>query len=278
MLGLFKGNKIRMVWKILAKDKASYLIGTTHMFCYNFSKSLRGFIKKSESILFECSLDEQSLRRVSSAGLKKSNLSLYDFVDKELLEKLAQAFLNALKRNNLTNIIELDYSSLKKAYLEDIMKVLKNQAHWASFFTIWYDFLSHINWKFSMDLKAQSLAREMKKDIFFLEEPEEQIQAMEGMPPERILHFFRQSNNWIDYTEKFSKLYLKGKIHELMKATVNFPTRCESIIERRDPVLFERMLPFIRRGNALILVGITHVPGLLRFIQQEGLKISPHER
>lgn len=278
MLGLFKGNRIRMVWKILAKDKTSYLIGTTHMFCYNFTKSLMRFIRKSESVLFECSLDEQSLRRVSSAGFKKSNPSLYDFVDEEILERLAQAFLNALKRNNPINMIELDYSALKKAYLEDIMEVLKNQAHWASFFTIWYDFLSHINWKFSMDLEAQSLAREMKKEIFFLEEPEEQIQAMEGIPPDRILNFFRQSNSWMDYTEKFSKLYLKGKIGELMTATVNFPTRCESIIDRRDPVLFERMLPFIKIGNALVLVGITHVPGLLKLLQQEGLKISPYER
>lgn len=278
MLGLFKGNRIKMVWKILAKDKSSYIIGTTHIFFYNFTKSLMRFIREAESILFECSLDEQSLRRVSFAGFKKSNLSLYDFVNEEMIERLAETFLNALKRNNPTNIIELDYSSLKKAYFEDVMEVLKNQAHWASFFTIWYDFLTHINWKFSMDLEAQSIAREMKKDIFFLEEPEEQIQAMEGIPPNRILNFFRQSNSWIDYTEKFSKLYLKGKIHELMTATVNFPTRCESIIDRRDPVLFERMLPFIRNGDALILVGITHVPGLLRLLQQEGLKISPYER
>lgn len=278
MIEFFKRKKLRMIWQIQSKNKSSYLIGTTHMFCLKFTKCLIQFIGKSDSVLFECSLDEKTLNKVSLAGLKKTNPSLYDFVDEETVNRVAQVFINALKRDNTTSIIEPDYLALKKSYFENIKEVLRKKAHWASFFSIWYDFLSHINWKFSMDLEAQSLAKGMKKDIFFLEEPDEQIKAMEGIPPEKIVNFLRQANSWIEYAEKFSKLYLEGKIDELMKVTINFPTRCESIIDRRDPVLFERMLPYVRSGYSLIFVGITHVPGLLKLFQRDGLKISLYER
>lgn len=278
MLKFFTKRKIRMVWKVSYNDRESYLIGTTHMFGYKFTSCLEEFVMNSDRVVLECCLDEENLKKVLSAGIDKPKISLFELIDRDTISSLADTYLNVSLKENLKKLEMLNFANLKKAYMDEIEGVLKKYAHWASFFSLWYDFLRLIDWKYSMDVEAQILARKMNKKLFFLENPEEQIEAMEGIPPERIINFLKNSTHWKSYTEKFAKLYLKGKLDELMINTSEFPTRCESIIDKRDPILFERILPHIEKGKSSIFVGITHILGLIRLMQKEGLRVSPYER
>lgn len=278
MLKFFTQRKIKMVWKVSYNDRESYLIGTTHMFGYKFTSCIEDFVGNSDRVILECCLDEENLKRVLSAGVDKPKISLFELIDRDTISSLADTFLNVSFKENLKKIEILNFTNLKKAYMDEIERVLKKYTHWASFFSIWYDFLRLIDWKYSMDVEAQILAQRMNKKLFFLENPKEQIEAMEGIPPERIVNFLKKSTHWKSYTEKFAKLYLKGKLDELMINTSEFPTRCESIIDKRDSVFFERILPHIKKGKSSIFVGITHILGLIRLMQKEGLKVSHYER
>lgn len=278
MISFLRQRKIKMIWEISLRDKNSYLIGTTHMFGYRFTSSLKKLINSSDRVVLECSLEPETFNRILLAGTGISKTSIYELIDKKMIDKLAESFVNVTFKGNLFDTGDLTIGILKRAYFEDIERILKSRSHWAAFFTLWYDFLELIDWKYSMDLEAQILAKQMNKELIFLEKPDEQIEAMEGIPPERIINFLKEASNWEDYTEKYAKLYLKGKLHELMATTSIFPTRCESIIDKRDPVLFERMLPYIEMGNSSIFVGVTHIPGLIGLIEMEGLKISSHCR
>lgn len=278
MFNFLKQRKIKMAWKICYKDKESYLIGTTHMFGYRFTSSLQQFISSSEKVILECSLEPENFNRILSAGTTITGMGIYKLIDKEIIDNLVETFVKISFKGKLLEIENLTLNLLEKAYYDEIEKILKTRTHWAAFFTIWYNFLELIEWKYSMDLEAQTIAQKLHKELIFLEKPAEQIQAMEGIPPERIINFLKQASNWQNYTEKYAKLYLKGKLQELMSLVSIFPTLCESIIDKRDPVLFERMLPYIERGKSLILVGITHIPGLIKLIEKEGLKIAPYHR
>lgn len=277
MFEFLKNRKLKMIWKISHSGKESYLIGTTHMFKYRFTPSLRKLIELSERVLLECNLSSQTFSKIIQAGKQHKRVLIYDMIDDDTVETLATNFAKVSFKGHLLDMGDLKLLALKRVFAEEIRSILRGNAHWAAFFTIWYDFLKLLDWKNSMDLEAQKIAEEMNRELIFLEKPEEQISAMEQIPPERIVNFLRQSSKWESYTDRFLKLYLKGKIHELMDATAEFPTRCESILDKRDPILFERMLPHIEEANVSIFVGITHIPALLNLLKERGLKFSPHE-
>ena len=52
----------------------------------------------------------------------------------------------------------------------------------------------------------------------------------------------------------------------MLSGVNDFPTYCESIIDKSDPMLYERMKPFLEKGNALAVVGITHIQGIKKML------------
>ena len=44
--------------------------------------------------------------------------------------------------------------------------------------------------------------------------------------------------------------------------TGEFPTRCESIIAKRDPIFFKGMKAFFEEGKTAAFVGVGHIPGI----------------
>ena len=124
-----------------------------------------------------------------------------------------------------------------------------------------------------MDMEAYSLAMRLHKNICFMETIEEQLAALDGIPFERIVAFLNAFDQWDAYSERFLGLYLDGRYDEMVSTTTIFPTRCESILDDRDPVFFERMKPFIDRGSAVAFVGTTHVRGLAGMFEGEGYLI-----
>ncbi len=124
-----------------------------------------------------------------------------------------------------------------------------------------------------MDLDAYEIARDAGKEVVFLETIEEQIQALEGIPLERIVAFLKEVDKWSWYAREHVRFYLRGDLDAWPGATMGFPTRCEAILDRRDPVLFERMRVYMERGGAVAFVGVPHVRGIRPLFLQGGFNL-----
>jgi uncharacterized protein YbaP (TraB family) len=139
-----------------------------------------------------------------------------------------------------------------------------------AFLTIWSTLL---NWEHSMDMEAFAIAQKLGKKIRFLETIEDQLAALDGMPFERIVNYLNHAEKWKIHKDLFLKAFLKGEVEKFVSLTGEFPTRCDSIIQKRDPIFFKRMKPFFDGGKAVTFVGVGHIPGIIQMFQDEGYNV-----
>lgn len=273
MLSYLLGErKFKMVFEVLRGKKRNFLLGTAHFFPFSFKTSLEKLLKEARIVLFEGPLTERDMEYVSRRSLEeqKTGPSILDMIDRRAKEFIIREIGEARYPfdSNLPEILTMITGSTKSE-LESEIEGLKP---WMAFFRIWVMFLRKKGWKHSVDLEAHDLAKKLGKRVHYLESLEEQIRALEGIPLERIISFLEMCQKWHDYTKNFVKWYLKGDLDRLMISTTSFPTRCESILDKRDPILSQRMLPFFEDGDALALVGVTHLRGILERLSNFGFE------
>ena len=121
-------------------------------------------------------------------------------------------------------------------WLEEEMRALKP---WAAFFGVWTRYRARAGWSYSLDLDAARIATALGKRIVYLETIEEQIAALEAVPPERFANFLSHED-WSEYCERYERHYRAGELDALVAAARAFPTYCEPIVERRLPFFDER--------------------------------------
>ena len=124
-----------------------------------------------------------------------------------------------------------------------------------------------------MDLDAYQLAGKLGKEIVFLESIEEQLEALDGIPVERIVAFLKEVDQWSSHLEQHVSHYLKGDLDQWPSMTIGFPTRCASVLDKRDPILYERILPLLEKGKSCIFVGIPHVRAIKPLLIDEGYQV-----
>ena len=270
-------RKFRMAWKVEADRKTNYLAGTAHFFPYSFKKSLTELIDKTETVLLEGPLDESNMDLVRQYGLEeKESRSLLEVLDHSTLEKIILEFEGKATLADSSFLAYMDiFRPGKGAALHHEIEGLKP---WMAFFKTWTHYLRKRGWKYSVDMEAYEAAKQLNKNVYFLESIEEQIHALEGIPLERIAAFFKKIDLWEKYAKRHSKHYLAGKYDSMLTVISEFPTRCESIIDNRDPILFERMKPHMEKGNAIALVGTSHVAGIIKMLEGSGFAVSKLER
>lgn len=270
----FSERKFRMVFKVVKGKRINYLSGTAHFFPYSFKKSLEKIVSLANRVIFEGPLDEKNMERVRICGQNKSSPSIFlvRMLDKEAKKILSGEFEMPVLGKDTVVFNMLTALSGKK---EDILeREIKDLTPWMAFFKIWSFYLKKRGWIYSVDMEAHSVAKKMNKEIYYLETIEEQICALDEIPIERIVNFLNECSRWEKYAKKYATLYLKGDLEGLLRSTTSFPTRCPSIIEKRDPLLFERLLPFFEEGDAAAFIGITHIEGVSKRLKGEGYSIS----
>ncbi len=124
-----------------------------------------------------------------------------------------------------------------------------------------------------MDVDAEQIARRLGKDGRHFETIAEQIEALSGIPLERIVSFLARGD-WAGYCRQYVRRYLDGDLDGLVSAARAFPTFCESIVERRDPILAARMVPYLDAGAAVAFVGVIHCHGVIALLRDEGFTIT----
>lgn len=266
-----KEKDLCMIWKIKRDRKVSYLAGTAHFFPYSFKNSLRHYISHVDTVLLEGPLDERAMSMVVEQGSGKGEgSSLYDVLDARTIIQLNKELRHPYRGTSTF----ISYLEIFKKHSDFLYHQTKGQSPWMAFFNIWHHYLKKRGWEYTMDLDAFKIAKDMGKKVYYLEKIEDQIEALKGIPLERIVNFIKKIEQWGVYIQGYIKHYLRGNLEELMTASGDFPTRCESIIEKREPVLYEKMKTFFEKGNTIVAVGITHIQGIKKMLFEDGYLIQ----
>lgn len=267
---LLKERGLRMVWEIGRSGRRSQLVGTAHFFPYRFRQALRERIRAADAVVLEGPLDEAARHKVVSAGSGRRGVSLYDALDAATLRKL-QVTLRAAARPPSGSA--LLWELLHDGPASRLGNELRPLEPWMAFFHIWTELRTRDGWIYSMDLDAADIAADQSKDVRYLETIEEQIETLERVPLQRWVDFLRGAD-WDAYRRDYVRHYLDGDLAALTALARGFPTFCAPVIEQRDPVLLERLIPSLEQGNALVCVGILHCPGLIALLRARGYAVT----
>lgn len=265
-------KKFRMVWEVERDGIKNFLAGSAHFFPYSFRQPLIEFIGRTEAVLFEGPLDETNMSKVRQDGIEaKETEKISGLLDKKTLSSISRELMETVPTDSSLTLYADLFNRGKETLIPDEINRLKP---WMAFFVIWSQYLKKRGWTYSVDLEALSVARQLNKDVHYLETIEEQIDALNGIPIERIVNFFCKMNEWEKFARRHARRYLKGDIETVASILGDFPSRCESIVEKRNPVMFERMMPFIKKGNAIVFVGTTHIPGIKMMFEEMGYTVT----
>ncbi len=263
---------LKMIWQVEKGNAISYLIGTTHLFPYSFKKSLNRPIKKVKTFVLEAPVDEANIQKVIDSGLEGENMpSLYNYLDDQTINKINKELEFAFKR--YTPFL-FSINTLSPGNIDWLSSMIKGLRPWMAFFNIFAHYLRKRGWKYTMDMDALKIAKKLDKDIHFLEKMEEHIDALDGIPIGKFVAFLKKIDESEECVAKFVDCYTKGYYVELMSSINAFPMCCESVIEDRDPILYNRMKVFLERGDCIILIGLFHMPGIQKLLEEDGYRVE----
>jgi uncharacterized protein YbaP (TraB family) len=265
----WREKQFKSVWKVKKDRQSLLLVGSAHFCPYSFKKALTRLIQSAEAVLFEGPLDPESMARVVEYGRQwEGTPSLYDALDlsarKEINRQLARHLNSNTSSDPYLDLLQPAVPNLLKAYTMGVRP-------WMAFFTVWSALL---NWKYSMDMEAYEIARKLGRSIGFLETIEDQLAALDGVPFERFVNYLNHINFWKDYQGRFVRAYLAGDLEQFVSMTGLFPTRCESILAKRDPIFFQGIKNHIKKGPTTAFIGSAHIPGVLKLFLDEGYQIT----
>ncbi len=265
-------KQLRTVWKVEKNGRVSFLVGTAHFSPISFRKALTRLVQNSDIVLFEGPLDQESMDEVARYGSRGEDTpSVYDALDPAVIREINRQLADRSERATMAGSF-LDLINVKTSgFFEEHARGVRP---WMAFFTTWSAFL---NYKHSMDVEAFHIARELGKEIAFLETIKDQLNALDGIPFDRIVNYFNKFQHWSAHRELFSKVFLKGNVPNYLSITSEFPTRCDSIIGHRDPLFFKRMKTFFEKGRTTAFVGVGHIPGIRKMFLDEGYRITQEQ-
>jgi len=268
----WKEKRLRTVWRVGKNGRASYLVGTAHFSPISFRKALIRLVRGSQTVLFEGPLDQESMAAVARYGaLGAGTPSVYDAIDPAVIREINRHFADRSGRATMAGSL-LDLINVKNpGFLEEHARGVRP---WMAFFTTWSAFLDY---KHSMDVEAFHIARKMGKDIDYLETIEDQLNALDGIPFDRIVTYFNRFQHWGAHRERFGKIFLEGELQNYLSTTGEFPTRCESIIGKRDPIFFRGIRDSFEKRQTTAFVGVGHIPGIRKMFLDERYSITQEE-
>jgi len=265
----WKEKRLRTVWRVEKDRSTFFLVGTAHFSPFRFKKVLTKLIHNAEVVLFEGPLDQESMARVVEYGRQgEDSPSVYDALEptaiKEINRQLGSRLSAPTTSVSFLDLIHPTTSNFLEVHTRGVRP-------WMAFFMVWSALL---NWKYSMDVDAFQIAKKLGKRIQYLESIEDQLAALDGIPFERIVKFLNRIEQWKNYREKFLRAFLEGDLEEFISMTGEFPTRCESIVAKRDPLFFKGIKTLSEKGGTIAFVGVIHIPGIKKMFLDEGYQVT----
>jgi hypothetical protein len=258
-----------MVWKVEKDRKLSFLCGTAHFFPISLKKDLERLIGPVQDVLFEGPLDPKSMERIAEYGRQgEPGDSICNKIDPKVKKEINEQFKTQFFP---TPSVGAGLQYVLPSSPDFIEAYCSGFRPWMVFFHLWSSFL---NWRYSIDLEAFQVAQKLGKRIHFLETVEEQLTALDGIPSDKIVEYINRFDHWKPYKDQFLGDFLDGNIEKLMSRTNRFPTRCESILGRRDERFFERANVFFEKGSAIAFFGLSHIPAVRDMFVRSGFGVK----
>lgn len=257
-----------MLWEVRKGDSVSWLAGSAHFFRYSFENSFVSLFEKVHTVLFEGPLDEDFLSLVDLSGktVPPEQQPLFEMLTEEEIRRLERVVRGP--EGPLYRFLNMEAESKT-----DVRWFLRRARPWCAFFSLWTGLLERLGCRESVDMEAWRIAGRMGKTIIGMESPEEQIAALEAVPLERVLRFFRDCHSWKTMMERSERAYLAGDLHSMVGCGAEFPTRTGQIISKRDQRFRERMRPYLEAGNCVVFVGAAHVLDLRGMLTADGFSL-----
>jgi uncharacterized protein YbaP (TraB family) len=265
----WKEKRLRTAWRVEKNGRESFLVGTAHFSPNSFRKAMTGLVRASDTILFEGPLDPASMADVARYGCRGEDTpSVYDALDPAVIREInRQMAARSGPAAGSGSYLDLIYSRYG-GFMEENARGVRP---WMAFFATWSAFL---NWKHSMDVEAFHIARKLGKEIGYLETIQDQLDALDGIPFDRIVNYFNKFQNWSAHRELFKRVFLEGDPQNYLSITAEFPTRCESIIAKRDPIFFRGIRTSFEKRPTTAFVGIGHIPGVREMLIDDGYQVT----
>lgn len=268
MASLPQQRDFKMLWALEKNGRRSWIAGAAHFFCYSFEFSLRELFERVDTVVFEGPLDPDSLQKVAEIGRSPAAGT------PRVIDAMTEAEIRRLERTVCgPSGFWARLLGLTQASPPDVRGYLAATRPWMAFFSLWTSYLARSGWTQSVDLEAWNLARELNKRIVPMETIAEQIEVLESIPIARIVDFFRHSPRWDRYIRRNVRAYLKGDLEAMMGTSIEFPSRIERVIGRRDAIFLERMRPMLEAGGCAVFVGSAHMLNLRRMLAEDGFSI-----
>lgn len=263
--------KFRMLWELEQGGRLSWLVGTAHFFPRSFRQSLERITARASCVLFEGPLDEAGMQAVVQAGRAgPGEPGLAGLLEPRTLDELARVL-------GLDRLGRICLRPLGQSPDHPVRALLAGLKPWMGFFTLWTVFLEHQGWRYSVDLEAYRAALGQGRPVVFLESIEEQIAVLESLPLERILKFLDTAREWPDHARSFVRHFLAGDAAGLPGGASGFPSRTSHVIGERDRIFAQRMAPYLERGGAAVFLGMPHVLGVSRLLEESGVTVRRAE-
>ncbi len=268
-LDLPEQRKLAMLWELEKKGRKSWIAGAAHFCRCSFRLHMRRLFEEVDTVLCEGPLDRVSMDFIADIGKNPdpdstrlaSLLTEPEILELERTVLGPKGFWAALLNMNVQDGPDVRYH-------------LAHTRHWLAFFAMWSGFLRRHGWDQSVDMEAWNTARDMDKYVLGMETIAEQLATLESIPVERIISFFRDCRNWGKLMKRFEKGYLKGKLEFMFGSSVEFPSRTEMVINRRDERFLHRMLPFLEQGRCAVFVGTAHMLNLRHMLRTQGFSLK----
>lgn len=260
-----------MIHAVEKGEARSWLCGSAHFFRYSFELAFRDLFEPLHTVIFEGPLDEDFLQAVEHSGLNPEAGSprIADAMSPQDIDRL-------LRRVNGPQKGLLRLLGFCEAPKADVPGLLQNARPWFAFFSIWVAWLERMGWSQSVDLEAWRTAKDMGKAVIAMENLEEQLDSLESVPIDRICAFFRCCDQWPAFIRRNVKSYLDGDLKAMTGSSIEFPSRTERVIDRRDERFRQRMRPFLEEGGCAVFVGSAHLVGLIPMLREDGFTVRRH--
>ena len=266
-------RRFGMIFELRKGSARSYLCGSAHFFRYSFEMDFRTLFEPLDAVVFEGPLDEDFLAAVekSGRGPAAGEPRIADVMGEADIARLERAVYGP-------EGFAARFFGLQKPRRLDLRGLIANARPWFAFFSIWVAYLERHGWQQSVDLEAWRTAKDMGVPVIAMENLEEQLASLESVPLPRIAEFFRRCGEWPAYMKRNIRTYLAGDLQGMMGSSIEFPSRTEQVIDRRDQRFRERMRPFIEAGNCAVFVGTAHLVGLIPMLEADGFEVRRLER
>jgi len=142
-----------------------------------------------------------------------------------------------------------------------------------------------------LDQRIYRKALALGKKVHGLERPAEQMAYFDELSPDlqkRLLEeTLAQLDGFETRLEQLKKAYLEGDLHRLQRLSLEIDAAGdealaawfrERLIDRRNRIMLERLLPLLEANATFVAVGALHLPGndgLIKLLRNAGYRVTP---